>query len=947
MLQVHSEQRRLRSPSVASYNSAFSYESYASSTQVHPRSIYSFADSDRTLETETDSILTTDAERASLASTDLDSFGGYHSEDDRDDDRNIFYALALFSFTSEDPDHMPFHKGDILAIVTTEPSGWWAAEVGDTVGWVPSGYLAWIPPRILQRLVTLAPEMREYEYNAEVLYEGEEFAQLTLDDDVLTLADTLRIDESGKEIRQGIEREVNKMLEEEQTVYNAHNETELPLTISDLHSPRGFPTEVTPAAARFNLPPNLPSQPSPPHNSWAFQPLRSHPYGITPPTPKTPVPPKVPAPAPVPTSVPVPGKRFAGARGPGLPAHPSLKVNTNRLPIDKNKPTPPTPRTPNPIGGTPSSFSASVSVSSSSSASSLSSFIPRSRSLGSPAVGPPSTTSSRSSRRPFDTPSTTTPGSSYSPSSARTLPSLFEHHSTADTVITSPNYTASPGNIDDYDFDDDIDIIDDNVGVRRSSSTTAGDKVRRLTGDDQAQAFANAKKMQALLPWYLKPVHDGDEIRIEPDGSVRAGTLEALVERLTVELLRPELEETFRKVFLTTFHAFTTADRILDLLIDRYQIDAPAELAEDQFEEWKLKKLMPSRARVLFTFKVWIEKYGLMEDDPHIIPRLREFLELIHSPPAHAQNAKALLLEMQRHRNSSRPLSSPILSAPPPRKHSRRHRNELLRLDHSDLARQLTLYEARLYLKVRPHECLTWATAPKSDGVKNLRAFVATSDKLAAWVKMSVLGNDALGKRADTIDMWIKVAEKCRILNNYSSMSAIVAALTSQVIAKLQLTWAHVNRASHIEPLIKLSQPVNNFAAFRNAFRSVEGPCLPYLGIYLSDMVRVAEPLPDTIKVPITDPELLEAAGGAGELKLINFWKYQRMADITQYIIRHQPKVREWKIPEVQPTMQFVESQLALAAQKDEGGFWMRSQEVQHAELAHADIRKGLEAAGF
>ena len=45
--------------------------------------------------------------------------------------------------------------------------------------------------------------------------------------------------------------------------------------------------------------------------------------------------------------------------------------------------------------------------------------------------------------------------------------------------------------------------------------------------------------------------------------------------------------------------------------------------------------------------------------------------------------------------------------------------------------------------------------------------------------------------------------------------------------------------------------------------------------------------------------------------------------------------------------MQFVESQLALAASKDEGGFWMRSQEVQHAELAHADIRKGLEAAGF
>jgi len=27
--------------------------------------------------------------------------------------------------------------------------------------------------------------------------------------------------------------------------------------------------------------------------------------------------------------------------------------------------------------------------------------------------------------------------------------------------------------------------------------------------------------------------------------------------------------------------------------------------------------------------------------------------------------------------------------------------------------------------------------------------------------------------------------------------------------------------------------------------------------------------------------------------------------------------------------------------------FWEKSQEVQQSELAHADIRKGLEAAGF
>lgn len=45
--------------------------------------------------------------------------------------------------------------------------------------------------------------------------------------------------------------------------------------------------------------------------------------------------------------------------------------------------------------------------------------------------------------------------------------------------------------------------------------------------------------------------------------------------------------------------------------------------------------------------------------------------------------------------------------------------------------------------------------------------------------------------------------------------------------------------------------------------------------------------------------------------------------------------------------MQYVESQLSLAAAKDENEFWTRSQALQRSELAHVDIRKGLELAGF
>lgn len=63
-------------------------------------------------------------------------------------------------------------------------------------------------------------------------------------------------------------------------------------------------------------------------------------------------------------------------------------------------------------------------------------------------------------------------------------------------------------------------------------------KVLQLTGDDSAQAFHNAKQAQANLPWFLRHRHSEEEIKLEFDGTVKAGTLPALVEHLVVNPLR-------------------------------------------------------------------------------------------------------------------------------------------------------------------------------------------------------------------------------------------------------------------------------------------------------------------------------------------------------------------------------------------------------------------------
>lgn len=255
-------------------------------------------------------------------------------------------------------------------------------------------------------------------------------------------------------------------------------------------------------------------------------------------------------------------------------------------------------------------------------------------------------------------------------------------------------------------------------------------------------------------------------------------------------------------------------------------------------------------------------------------------------------------------------------------------------------------------MRIRPRECLSWAKSQRGEAVFNLTAFCSTHDKLACWVRSSVLSNDSLGKRADIIDMWIRIAEvraqtftscevltrlsqKCRQLNNFSSMSAIVAALSSSVLSRLHLTWALVTRGNYLQALTRLTESTGNFQAQRALYQSLEGSCVPFVGMYLTDIVHVNDQLKDSFvssKTPSTPP-------------LINFVKRQKWYEAVHAILKYQSKAHN--ITENSQIMGLVEAQLSFASTIDQQSLWARSQQLQQDEVAHADIRRGLEAAGF
>lgn len=215
---------------------------------------------------------------------------------------------------------------------------------------------------------------------------------------------------------------------------------------------------------------------------------------------------------------------------------------------------------------------------------------------------------------------------------------------------------------------------------------------------------------------------------------------------------------------------------VFDQLVGRFKLAPPARLSEDELEEWKEKKQKSTQQRVLTLFTMWLEDHSMIKEDPHIVHRLQGFLQSIVDPHPLAIPAKLIIEAIDRLVGTKitltlysflKPFQSYVPLAPltplTPAQTPKRRRppkfpvTELVKMNTQDIAQQLTLIEHRLYAKIRVQECWEWG---RTGGL--LHDFMSTHDKLASWVKMSILNLPLVGKRAEMIDFWITCAEVCR-----------------------------------------------------------------------------------------------------------------------------------------------------------------------------------------
>lgn len=480
------------------------------------------------------------------------------------------------------------------------------------------------------------------------------------------------------------------------------------------------------------------------------------------------------------------------------------------------------------------------------------------------------------------------------------------------------------------DVDVDIDRILETDNPAAAKSPPRAAKLRKILGDDAPQAYID-KVNADFKKWYLRSDHAPEDLQTDPEGTVKGGTIQALVERLTTH---DAPDTKYNKTFLMTYKSFTTTSELFDQLVARFWIQPPDGITPAELEEWKRLKQHVVRARVLNTFKSMIVDNDILEEeDAFIFERMKEFISNEEVQNFAAAKQLGIHIERAQKGNTRPPIPTP--AAPPPPsiqpKTSKKGEMKLSDVDPLEMARQLTLMEGYLYQKIRPIECLQRSRDSKGDINDNISQVIRFANKISDWVAETILAKDDSRRRASVVKNFIAIADRCKSLHNFPSMLAIVAGLNMTPIRRLKRTWEQVPQRfmtmlSQCETMLNTNK---NFGNYRHKLSTIVAPCVPFIGVFLTQLTFINE-----------NPNMIGP-------NLINFRKRQKAAEVIDDIKRWQLAPYSFNV--VPSVASFIEDSLR---QFEEGRdlsdfFWNLSLEREPREREDEKMARLLQESGF
>ncbi|XP_073449480.1 ras-specific guanine nucleotide-releasing factor RalGPS2 isoform X1 [Aquarana catesbeiana] len=176
---------------------------------------------------------------------------------------------------------------------------------------------------------------------------------------------------------------------------------------------------------------------------------------------------------------------------------------------------------------------------------------------------------------------------------------------------------------------------------------------------------------------------------------------------------------------------------------------------------------------------------------------------------------------------------------------------DVLMVTPEEYAGQITLMDMPVFKAIQPEELSScgWNKKEKYSSAPNAVAFTRRFNQVSFWVVREILHAQTLKIRAEVLSHYIKTAKKLYELNNLHALMAVVSGLQSAPIFRLTKTWALLSRKDKttFEKLEYVVSKEDNYKRLRDYINSLKmTPCIPYLGIYLSDLTYIDSAYPST-----------------------------------------------------------------------------------------------------
>ncbi|KAF6079192.1 Ras protein specific guanine nucleotide releasing factor 1 [Phyllostomus discolor] len=207
-----------------------------------------------------------------------------------------------------------------------------------------------------------------------------------------------------------------------------------------------------------------------------------------------------------------------------------------------------------------------------------------------------------------------------------------------------------------------------------------------------------------------------------------------------------------------------------------------------------------------------------------------------------------------------------------------------------EIAEQLTLLDHLVFRKIPYEEFFGqgWMKLEKNERTPYIMKTTKHFNDISNLIASEIIRSEDIGARVSAIEKWVAVADICRCLHNYNAVLEITSSMNRSAIFRLKKTWLKVSKQTKalIDKLQKLVSSEGRFKNLREALKNCDPPCVPYLGMYLTDLAFIEEGTPNYT-----------------EDGLVNFSKMRMISHIireirqfqqTAYKIEHQAKVTQY-----------------------------------------------------